>query len=112
MRNVARIALLVAIGGAAVAGCGGAKHTAHEPSRGGSINVAIVDTPNSEDLARLTPSLFTSDSHITVNYTKLDEGTLRDVVTSDLTDRAGTIGYELLSRLGQRVYRVYEGAGA
>jgi alanine racemase len=28
----------------------------------------------------------------------------------DLTDRAGTIGYELLTRLGQRVLRVYEGA--
>lgn len=32
------------------------------------------------------------------------------VTLDDLTDRAGTIGYELLSRLGQRVYRVYEGA--
>ena len=29
----------------------------------------------------------------------------------DLTDRAGTIGYELLTRLGQRVHRIYEGAG-
>lgn len=27
----------------------------------------------------------------------------------DLTDRAGTIGYELLTRLGQRVHRVYQG---
>jgi alanine racemase len=33
------------------------------------------------------------------------------VTVDDLTDRAGTIGYELLSRLGQRVHRVYEGAG-
>jgi alanine racemase len=32
------------------------------------------------------------------------------VTVDDLTDRAGTIGYELLSRLGQRVYRVYEDA--
>ncbi len=32
------------------------------------------------------------------------------VTVDDLTDRAGTIGYELLSRLGQRVYRIYEGA--
>jgi sorbitol/mannitol transport system substrate-binding protein len=69
-------------------GCGGGWHKAREPHRGGSINVAIVDTPNTEDLARLTASLFTSKSHIRVNYTKLDEGTLRDVVTSDLTDRA------------------------
>ena len=34
------------------------------------------------------------------------------VSVDDLTDRAGTIGYELLSRLGQRVYRVYEGMGS
>lgn len=34
------------------------------------------------------------------------------VTVDDLTDRAGTIGYELLSRLGNRVYRVYEGAGS
>jgi alanine racemase len=32
------------------------------------------------------------------------------VTVDDLTDRAGTIGYELLTRLGQRVFRVYEGA--
>jgi alanine racemase len=31
------------------------------------------------------------------------------VTVDDLTDRAGTIGYELLSRLGPRVLRVYEG---
>jgi sorbitol/mannitol transport system substrate-binding protein len=86
LRNVARrpwIALLVVL-----AGCGGAQHRARESNRGGSINVAIVDTPNAADLARLTPSLFTRESHIRVNYTKLDEGTLRDVVTSDLTDGA------------------------
>ena len=33
------------------------------------------------------------------------------VTVDDLTDRAGTIGYELLSRLGPRVYRVYEESG-
>jgi alanine racemase len=32
------------------------------------------------------------------------------VTVDDLTDRAGTIGYELLSRLGPRVHRIYEGA--
>ena len=33
------------------------------------------------------------------------------VTVDDLTDRAGTIGYELLSRLSQRVHRVYAGDG-
>ena len=31
------------------------------------------------------------------------------VTVDDLTDRAGTIGYELLSRLSRRVHRVYKG---
>jgi len=29
----------------------------------------------------------------------------------DLTDRAGTIGYELLTRLGRRVHRIYAEEG-
>ena len=72
-----------------LAGCGGAGHKTHGSNSGGTINVAIVDTPNTDDLARLTPALFTRTSRIKVNYTKLDEGTLREVVTSDLTGGAG-----------------------
>ena len=34
------------------------------------------------------------------------------VTVDDLTDRAGTIGYELLTRLGRRVHRIYESAGS
>jgi sorbitol/mannitol transport system substrate-binding protein len=84
------IALLVAVSVTALAGCGGG-HSRSASVRGGStragsIDVAIVDTPNTVDLARLTPSLFTASSHIRVNYTILDEGTLRDVVSSDLPD--------------------------
>ena len=68
MRYVVRVAL---VAGVVLAGCGGGEHKARETNGGGSINVAIVDTPNTEDLARLTPSLFTRKSHIRVNYTKL-----------------------------------------
>jgi sorbitol/mannitol transport system substrate-binding protein len=82
------IAVLVVVGGAALGGCGGREHVARESTPGGSINVAIVDNPNMEDLARLTPSLFTSQSHITVNYTILDEGTLRELVASDIAARS------------------------
>ncbi len=81
------IALLVAAAGVVLPGCGGGKHEARGLPSGGSINVAIVDTPNTEDLARLTPSLFTAKSHITVNYTILDEDTLRDVVANDMSTR-------------------------
>jgi sorbitol/mannitol transport system substrate-binding protein len=78
----------IAVAGAVLSSCGGGKHEARHPSRGGSINVAIVDTPNTEDLARLTPSLFTANTHITVNYTILDEDTLRDVISNDVATRA------------------------
>lgn len=34
------------------------------------------------------------------------------ITVDDLTDRAGTIGYEFLTRLGQRVHRVYKDGGS
>jgi sorbitol/mannitol transport system substrate-binding protein len=79
------IAVLFAVGGAVLAGCWGGGEKRRGPSPSGSINVAIVDNPNTEDLAHLTPSLFTANSHIRVNYTILDEGTLREVTTRDVS---------------------------
>ena len=49
-----------------------------------TINVAIVDNPQMKDIAKLTPSLFTSKSNIKVRYTLLDEGKLREVTTRDV----------------------------
>ena len=86
LTRVVTVALSVAVGCAGLAGCGGGTPKAGRAG-GGSINVAIVDTPNTEDLAHLTPSLFTSNSHIKVNYTILDEGTLRELVSSDMASR-------------------------
>jgi sorbitol/mannitol transport system substrate-binding protein len=88
MRPVAWIVALAATGATVLAGCGGDKHQARASPPGGTINVAIVDTPNTEDLARLTPSLFTARTHIKVNYTILDEDTLRDVVGHSVSSRA------------------------
>jgi sorbitol/mannitol transport system substrate-binding protein len=85
MRDAVRlclIAILFAIGGSVLAGCSGGGDKSARANSGGSINVAIVDTPNTQDLAHLTPSLFTAQSHINVNYTILDEGNLREVITS------------------------------
>jgi sorbitol/mannitol transport system substrate-binding protein len=78
--------MLFAIGGAALAGCGGGDRGGPSTAAG-SINVAIVDTPQMQDLAHLTPSLFTRGTGIKVNYTILDEGTLREVTTSDVASR-------------------------
>ena len=84
-----RTAALVALGGMVLAGCSGGADQGGRPGSGASINVAIVDTPDTQNLAHLTPSLFTAGSRIAVNYTILDEGTLREVITRDVTaDRA------------------------
>jgi alanine racemase len=59
---------------------------------------------------------------ITVDVTRVPEQAARRgawvevlgarTTIDDLTDRAGTIGYELLTRLGRRVHRIYaEGRG-
>lgn len=49
-----------------------------------SINVAIVGNPQMEDIATLTPDLFTAKTGIVVNYTILEEQTLREIVTRDV----------------------------
>ncbi|MEM9514394.1 MAG: sugar ABC transporter substrate-binding protein [Actinomycetota bacterium] len=55
-----------------------------EPSGDRSINVAIVGNPQMEDIAELTPDLFTADTGIEVEYTILEEQTLREIVTRDV----------------------------
>src|SRR5690349_12509690 len=49
-----------------------------------TINVAIVGNPQMQDIESLTPSLFTAQTGITVNYTTLEEQTLREVTTRDV----------------------------
>jgi sorbitol/mannitol transport system substrate-binding protein len=49
-----------------------------------TISVAIVANPQMQDIAALTPSLFTSKTGIKVRYTILDEGKLREVTTRDV----------------------------
>lgn len=49
-----------------------------------SINVAIVGNPQMDDIASLTPELFTAETGIEVNYTFLEEQTLREIVTRDV----------------------------
>src|SRR5437762_55127 len=49
-----------------------------------TISVAIVANGQMQDIARLTPSLFTKKSGIKVKYTILDEGKLRQITTRDV----------------------------
>jgi sorbitol/mannitol transport system substrate-binding protein len=83
MRGTGRFGLIAALlVGLVLAGCGDDDDAGG--SGGKSINVAIVDNPQMKDIAKLTPSLFTKKSGIKVNYTILDEGTLREVTTRDV----------------------------
>jgi sorbitol/mannitol transport system substrate-binding protein len=63
---------------------GGGGGTPASGTKGGTLNVAIVDNPQMKDIAKLTPSLFTKKTSIKVKYTILDEGTLRQVTTRDV----------------------------
>jgi sorbitol/mannitol transport system substrate-binding protein len=58
--------------------------TASGRSTGKTISVAIVANPQMQDIASLTPSLFTAKTGIKVKYTILDEGKLRQVTTRDV----------------------------
>jgi sorbitol/mannitol transport system substrate-binding protein len=71
---VAAIAAIAAVVAATASGRTSAK----------TISVAIVANPQMQDIASLTPSLFTSKTGIKVNYTILDEGKLREVTTRDV----------------------------
>ena len=87
MRGTLRVgsAAALAIVAALAVGCGGDDDSdGSSASGGGSINVAIVDNPQMKDIAALTPKLFTEPTGIKVNYTVLDEGTLRQVTTRDV----------------------------
>lgn len=54
------------------------------PAGDREISVAIVANPQMEDIASLTPDLFTNATGIAVNYTFLEEQTLREIVTRDV----------------------------
>jgi len=49
-----------------------------------TISVAIVANPQMQDIASLTPALFTAKTGIKVKYTILDEGKLREITTRDV----------------------------
>jgi sorbitol/mannitol transport system substrate-binding protein len=86
-RPLAPLALLIlatALISVVVAGCGG--------DGGGSdeeLTVAIVNNPQMEDIAKLTPSLFTKETGIKVKYTIPPEGKLREIITRDISAGGG-----------------------
>jgi sorbitol/mannitol transport system substrate-binding protein len=76
--------MLVGIFVVAVVALASLAATALGSSTGKTISVAIVANPQMQDIASLTPSLFTAKTGIKVKYTILDEGKLRQVTTRDI----------------------------
>jgi sorbitol/mannitol transport system substrate-binding protein len=78
-RRLLAVALIASIAVLAVTAATAAAHSTAK-----TISVAIVANPQMQDIASLTPSLFTKTSGIKVKYTILDEGKLREVTTRDV----------------------------
>src|ERR1051326_4141357 len=79
-----RSALLIGLTLAAVATAATLAATASGKSTAKTISVAIVANPQMQDIASLTPSLFTAKTGVKVKYTILDETKLREVTTRDV----------------------------
>jgi polyol transport system substrate-binding protein len=79
-----RTTLVVALAVALAAIAATLAATASGKSTANTISVAIVANPQMQDIASLTPSLFTAKTGIKVKYTILDEGKLREVTTRDV----------------------------
>jgi polyol transport system substrate-binding protein len=93
-RPPAPLALLIlatALIGVLAAGCGGSGGDSKE-----ELTVAIVNNPQMEDIAKLTPSLFTKETGIKVKYTIPPEGKLREVITRDLSGGGGQFDVVML----------------
>jgi sorbitol/mannitol transport system substrate-binding protein len=88
-RKLAPFALLiaaVALLSAVTIGCGGSSSSGGKKT---TLTVAIVNNPFMQDIAKLTPSLFTSKTGIKVKYTIPAEGVLREIITRDVSAGAG-----------------------
>jgi sorbitol/mannitol transport system substrate-binding protein len=72
------LAIAITVIAATFAGAASGRSTAK------TISVAVVANGQMQDIARLTPSLFTKKAGIKVKYTILDEGKLRQVTTRDV----------------------------
>jgi sorbitol/mannitol transport system substrate-binding protein len=82
VRSRKLLALVLTIGVAVIATSFVAAASARSNAK--TISVAIVANGQMQDIAKLTPSLFTKKSGIKVKYTILDEGKLRQVTTRDV----------------------------
>src|SRR6266566_9813704 len=79
-----RVKVLVGVFVAGIVALASLAATAIGGTAAKTISVAIVANGQMQDIASLTPSLFTAKTGIKVKYTILDEGKLRQVTTRDV----------------------------
>jgi sorbitol/mannitol transport system substrate-binding protein len=77
----------IALMSAVTVGCGGSSSSGSGSKK--TLTVAIVNNPFMEDIAKLTPSLFTAKTGIKVKYTIPEEGKLREIITRDVSGGGG-----------------------
>jgi sorbitol/mannitol transport system substrate-binding protein len=83
---LARLIFAIALIAAVAVGCGGSSESGEGDK---TLTVAIVANPQMEDIAKLTPELFTSETGIKVQYTIPEEGKLREIITRDISGGGG-----------------------
>jgi len=79
-----RVTILVGVFVAGIIAVASLAATAMGSTSAKTISVAIVANGQMQDIASLTPSLFTAKTGIKVKYTILDETKLREVTTRDV----------------------------
>ena len=84
VRSAGLVAVLALVAAAAACGDDDDPDATGGGGDGGSLTVAIVGNPQMEDISALTPELFTAETGIDVEYSVLEEGTLREIVTRDV----------------------------
>jgi sorbitol/mannitol transport system substrate-binding protein len=80
--EVGRLAVALLLVGTLIAALASTASSSRAQNK--TIRVAIVGNPQMEDIAKLTPTLFTKKTGIKVRYSILEEGKLREIVTRDV----------------------------
>jgi len=91
-RRFTRLAVLVAataVAGGSLAACSGAGGGSGSGGDSKSINVLMVGNSQMTDIQKLTAANFTKDTGIKVNFTVLDENSLRAKVQDDVANKTG-----------------------
>ena len=101
--SVLRLTALGACTAVLATGCAGAGGGAVAED-GASVNVLMVNNPQMLDLQKLTASDFTKQTGIKVNFTVLPENDVRDKISQEFANQAGTYDVASISNYEAPIY--------